>query len=277
MHYYTPELALGYFLPKQTQLEDKFGGYPWGLPQEKWPICESCENPITFFAQFQHHPNRLNLGKENRILFIFSCQNPECETWDIDYGTNAVVILDEQELTHGLTKPPEIPQPQQFDPFFELLPEARVLEWKVNEELLPDDERWKCFDKEEWSKHGWDLLDQIANVTKLGGAPSWLEGPESPGFPYQFAGQFEGYLTLRGPINHPNAIRKTQNITYQKDGHTYHDISTYYELHTDEGILRINVSENETYSINFFAGYLSFLFVNPDPVKPTGKFYIHPY
>src|SRR5262249_28878341 len=77
-----------------------FGGLPVGLPEEKWPVCSECETPLSFLFQMQHHPERLPLGKEGRILYLFQCENGgECSTWELEGGCNQVLILEPEEIT----------------------------------------------------------------------------------------------------------------------------------------------------------------------------------
>jgi hypothetical protein len=239
MFYYTPKVAIGEFLPKQTQLEDKFGGLPWGLPQEYWPICEDCGYPIVFLAQFCHHPERLPLGKEGRVLYLFACQDG-CDICEWNDGGTAVVIIEADELTDGLTEPPFLPEPSRFGTRFEILSEARVIEWERHQEGLADQEGWKCFDEEEWCELELDLSpDDISHETKLGGFPNWLHRPIIPPHSYRFVGQYN---------TGPSYFKDPDHVVDALD---------------ENGLLRYNFGGN--------SNCIGFLFVDPDPVRPKGK------
>ncbi len=49
----------------------KFGGIPVGLPEDQWPICADCGSSMSLLLQMQHHRERLPLGKEGRVLYLF--------------------------------------------------------------------------------------------------------------------------------------------------------------------------------------------------------------
>src|SRR5262249_24124718 len=48
--YFVPELAPHDELLAHPSFEDKFGGLPWGLPPERWPLCASCGGPQCLFV-----------------------------------------------------------------------------------------------------------------------------------------------------------------------------------------------------------------------------------
>jgi hypothetical protein len=137
MQYYKPKLILGVLSPPQRDIQDKFGGLPWGFPPERWPLCAQCGNPMTFLAQFQHYCERLDLGGEGRVLFVFMCNlDPgHCHTWKMDEGANAVLILEPAELKTGLTQPPSLGERAEM-----VEVEARVVEWITGEDPVSTDQ-----------------------------------------------------------------------------------------------------------------------------------------
>jgi uncharacterized protein YwqG len=164
MRHFVPVLKLGSSLPAQTRLEDKLGGLPWGLPASRWPMCATCGEPQTLLAQLRHHAERLDLGKEGRVLILFQCNHDPgmCETWSGGSGANACLILEAEELGHGLTPVPTA------DTTVE--PEVRVVDWR----------------------EGVDDESEPAMETKLGGIPSWIQGDdEGPAKPWRWIAQLD--------------------------------------------------------------------------------------
>jgi hypothetical protein len=78
------------------------------LPNDKWPICRQCNTPMPLFAHLQHHPERMDLGMDGRVLYLFICNTDHvCSTWHPDEGGNAVMILNRKQMTTGPACPPE--------------------------------------------------------------------------------------------------------------------------------------------------------------------------
>lgn len=128
--FYPKKLTLSANLPLQTQLEDKVGGLPWGLPIEKYPICCDCGRSQSLIAQLVHHPQRLDLGKLGRTLLVFHCnRGSTCAAWEGGYGANACLIIEPEELTDKPTPlPPDAP-PLEVD--------ARILAWEMDDDGIP--------------------------------------------------------------------------------------------------------------------------------------------
>lgn len=210
MKYYVPDLRLSVLLGKQTQFEDKLGGLPWGLPQEVWPICPQCENPMLLLAQLHHSAERLNLGKAGRVLYVFQCNEPEYSecTWDPDSGANACLVLEPEQLSDTLTLPPntnfenatniwsvnriadykEASRPEAI--FVET--EARVMRWfERDDKLRPQDAEYFLTEEKFWKKP--NELGEPFCGTKLGSVPCWVQTPQLEG--WEFLGQFsDGYF-----------------------------------------------------------------------------------
>ena len=156
----------------QTKLMDKIGGLVWGLPAKKYPVCADCGAPQTFVAQFLHHPKRLDLGRDGRVLFVFSCfsKDEDCQTFDPESGANACFILEPEELKNDLTPLP--------DPRILFHLGTRITEWRTKEDDVTDDLAQPLLE-------GNSLLtlvpeDKLNNFnlstgTKLGSVPTWLQ------------------------------------------------------------------------------------------------------
>jgi hypothetical protein len=82
MRFFAPVLKLGTNMESQVQLEEKFGGLPWGLPANRWPNCRESGKPQSMIAQLKHHSEPLDLGKDGRVMFVFQCNHDPggCET-----------------------------------------------------------------------------------------------------------------------------------------------------------------------------------------------------
>jgi uncharacterized protein YwqG len=164
MKHFVPVLKRAAALPAQIEIEEKFGGLPWGLPANRWPTCRSCGKPQTMIAQLRHHAERLDLGKDGRILFVFQCNHDagSCETWAGESGANACLVLEAEELGSGLTAISTAN--------VAIETEVRVLGWQ----------------------EGIDDESEPEMVTKLGGIPSWVQGDdEGPTKPWRWVGQFD--------------------------------------------------------------------------------------
>jgi hypothetical protein len=225
MKYFVPELAPDDELPVQSALEDKFGGLPWGLSSERWPLCASCRSPQSLVAELRHHRERLDLGKEGRVFFVFSCNNDSsrCPTWDMNSGANSVLIVDEEELAEGLKSPPASPDltQRQLDRWLDeqVHPEWRVVRWLEKEDGIPESYpgffglhygKLEGFDAEAYERY----QSKVSQETRLGSVPFWIQFPEGPP-EGRFLGQIDsnccpafgdngiGYLFVTGPASAP--------------------------------------------------------------------------
>lgn len=296
MQHFKPKLILGILAPPQTELQDKFGGLPWGVPQERWPVCAKCGSPMTFLAQLQHHPERFDLGKEGRVLFVFMCNlDPgRCHTWEMDAGANAVLILDPAELSTGLTQPPSL---LERDEMVEV--EARVVKWIAGEDPVFVDQ-YSNFFKDEATYYDIpdEIRDEVKGGTKLGGVPSWHQGPQCPDKPYCFVAQFDHQHVFDGPV--PSSERLGTVVTNFKSI-SFNVVQTAvpflkrvmwpkrtvemdvsdYEIQEPEQITNalgaprgIIVSPKGTWlcdAANYGWG-TAYLFVDADAASPSGKF-----
>jgi hypothetical protein len=157
---------------------------------------------MTFLAQFQHYCERLDLGGEGRVLFVFMCNlDPgHCHTWKMDEGANAVLILEPAELKTGLTQPPSLGERAEM-----VEVEARVVEWITGEDPVSTDQYADFFkNKDTYYDIPYEIRDEVEGGTKLGGVPSWRQGPpDLPSALYRFAAQFDHHHVFDGPA--PNA------------------------------------------------------------------------
>jgi len=225
MRYFVPELVPDDELPEQASLEDKFGGLPWGLAPARWPLCAACGDPQSLLAQLPHHPERLHLGKEGRVLFLFACNGDQssCPTWDRNAGANSCFLLGQEELAEGLTVPPVSPgfPRRRLDRWLDgqVHPGWRVRRWRDEEDGIPESYPGSFglhrgvpdgHDEQEYERY-WSAVSQ---ETRLGGVPFWIQFPDLPAGG-RFLGQIGsnccqafgdnglGYLFLAGPVTAP--------------------------------------------------------------------------
>jgi hypothetical protein len=133
---------------------------------------------MALLAQLAHHPERLDLGRTGRVLYVFQCDDSggECPTWERERGANAALVLEGAELVQGPTPPPEgAPR----------LAEARVLGWRA----LPPG------------------AQGVEAETRAGGAPHFLQGPEeAPPAPWRFVAQLGSLHRFEGPVPRADAV-----------------------------------------------------------------------
>jgi uncharacterized protein YwqG len=188
MKYYVPILEQAKIYNSQTGLKEKFGGIPFGLSNDKYPFCKQCGNPMGMLVQFVHNSERLNLGREGRILFVFQCNyNGFCETWDADSGANACFIIEPEDLTGQTEKLP--------DGNVQLEKEFWVVGWQefddgVGEKDIPaffDETKYYEYEEDEFE----ELIKNVTDNSRLGGVPYWVQYPEVPTGDWSFVGQLD--------------------------------------------------------------------------------------
>jgi hypothetical protein len=176
MRIFKPELRPAVLLPPQATLDDKFGGLPWGLPSDRWPVCVACGQPQSLLAQLRHHPDRLDLGRAGRVLHVFQCAdwaNTGCNPFKWGAGASACFVLEPEELGAGLT-PPRGLIGKADDPWaWHGHIAARVASWLEGEDSLPADQHDAYFDRKRWWKVPYEVRDAIDPGAKLGGIPHW--------------------------------------------------------------------------------------------------------
>ncbi len=193
MLYYLPDLQHAN-LPEQTEVQNKICGIPWGVPASKWPKCKQCQKSQTLLAQFIHHPQILNLGREGRVLNVFMCCNFEsdgCETWDAASGANACFILEPEALEDHLSAIPA------DNPFVES--QGLVVGWFEQDDGFSTAETKAFYHAEEYFALDDEKLFEVSSTTRLGGVPDWIQSPEDVPENCRFVGQLnEPYAKVSG-------------------------------------------------------------------------------
>jgi hypothetical protein len=257
LKYFKPVVRLVKSREEPEEFTEQLGGVPWGLPIDRWPLCKECSSPMTFLAQLRHHPVRLNLGKEGRILYLFLCLNPSasCDFWDPEGGSNAVVILEKTELVNGITNPPEsVPQ---------ILVDFQIIRWELTDDEIPPGLYSDFFDYKQWDQLPYELREELQWETRFGGTPGWVQGPEHyPGFHY--TGQLS-FLELAQPI--PETMLKQTVIGSE----------TYFYITKENRTPVVAWPKNEAKTeweveiADFGDACMGFLLIQPDPNNPSGK------
>ncbi|WMS86595.1 hypothetical protein [Pleionea litopenaei] len=243
MKYFVPDIRVNEDLDSQDSYQDKFGGLPWGLEESRWPFCSECKKPQTFLAQFQHDSNRLDLGKEGRVIFIFQCNHfpGMCSTWEGGSGANACFILEQEELVGALSKSPR------ENTLIEN--EVRVVDWLEHDDGISDSNAPAFFDEELYFELSDDIVESVSTGTKLGSVPEWIQSPsEAPVGDWEFIGQLDSTHSFIHPPR--------KNIAWVvEDGECWEGRTHYGE------------------GPNYGDGGIAYLFVKKTDAVPKGWFF----
>ncbi len=139
-----------------------YGGHPRGVPNELWPRCAVCHNPMCFMAQLDAGP-WLDLGGYARLsVFICHATGGRCEDWDPFKGSNKVLLhrMADDNLYDG---PPTVRVYRRTMLAVDAPLDELALMRRVKEEGLPMAE----------------ALEQLRH-DKLGGGAVWLQGDSTP-------------------------------------------------------------------------------------------------
>jgi len=194
LKYYIPDIRISEDLEKQCSIEDKYGGLPWGLDSSRWPTCNECQKSQSFLAQLMHNPERVDLGKEGRVLFVFQCNHDPgmCSTWEGGSGANACFIVEPEEIIKGFSQLPE------DSPIIEN--EVRVAAWLEREDGIPDSSASSFFEEDLFYSLPENLIGKVTTGTKIGSVPEWIQSPsEAPGDGWQFLGQLDSTHSFVSP------------------------------------------------------------------------------
>lgn len=129
---------------------DQFGGVP-RLPGNQWPSCEHCEEPMMFVLALDASRDRLPL-EQHDALMLFICTSGTCDTFEPFGGGNAAVLVSKSKeapkTPRGILGRPSAMRPRKL---------RYTAATKAGEEAIPN---------------------------KVGGAPDWLQGNETPVCPH---------------------------------------------------------------------------------------------
>lgn len=166
---------------------------------------------MTFLAQFQHDARRLDLGADGRILFIFQCrQGGECETWDANSGANFALVMEGEDLTSKMTRPPETAS-------LEL--SCEIKGWIEHDDKVPKTLLPSFLKESSYAKIEDQLKSNIVSVSKLGGTPYWIQSPdEAPTPDWVYVGSLDSQLSFyRDPATTSSEVVRDAGIKISED------------------------------------------------------------
>ncbi|MBI3678357.1 MAG: hypothetical protein HY243_17235 [Proteobacteria bacterium] len=191
----------------RSNATERLGGVPFGLPNALWPKCEECGKSQSLLAQFVHHPDRLDLGRDGRSLFVFHCNHDPgmCSDWEATSGANACIVIDREILQNTAT-----PLPSDNPPIDD---EVIIAGWIEKDDGLTIEETSRFMSEESLISLDESVLTKATASTKLGGVPYWIQSPdEAPKFGWTFLGQLDStYSFLTVPIESRNWISKDRH------------------------------------------------------------------
>lgn len=173
---------------------ERLGGVPFGLPSDKWPTCKECGKSQSLLAQFNHDPERLDLGRAGRVLFVFQCSHDPgmCSNWKAFSGANACFVVEPESLTGAQTALPIDAPP--------IDPQALIAGWQDKDDGLAPEIAAKCFRDESLSEIDEDILEKITPITRLGSVPAWVQSAdEAPRPGWRFVGQLDSTYRFLSP------------------------------------------------------------------------------
>ena len=189
MRYYTPVIDL------TGRSAERIGGVPAGLWLPEWPGCAGCGRPMSFLAQFAHHPERLDLGGTDRFLTLWQCEREEtlgtCPTFRSDGGANAALVVPMRE--GGADRVPEDAPP--------IYPTRPIVGWAVADDGVDPADMAVYLDGAAYFARMADRSDPGPDAvygSRLGGAPSWIQSPAEAPAGWRFVGQFEDGMDVPG-------------------------------------------------------------------------------
>ncbi len=208
MRYYVPELAVlpdkeglasmltGLFSKSKhpSPTAERLGGVPFGLPPSAWPKCTECGKYQSLLAQLAHHPDRLDLGRQGRMLLVFQCNHDPgmCATWDAFSGANACIVIEPEDIKDGPTPAPDDNLPNDHG--------VLITGWWARDDSISESELGAYFDETTYFERYEALNRTVTYSTRLGGVPRWIQSPnEAPKPDWRFLGQLDGTYSFLTP------------------------------------------------------------------------------
>lgn len=195
MRYFVPDIVP---VDGINETRERLGGVPLGLHPDDWPHCADCNKSMTLLAQLAHHEERLDLGREGRMLLVFLCAHDPgmCDSWDAMSGANACLIVEPERLGECETPVPSDDPPTD--------PCVAIVGWLARDDGVSDVDAAHFFDEARWTA----LPDEIGcappQMTHLGGLPAWMQSPdEAPRPGWRFLGQLDSSYSFISLPNDP--------------------------------------------------------------------------
>ena len=207
----------------------QFGGIPSVLPADLWPRCRGCGKSQSMLAQFLHHPVRLDLGRDGRVLFVFQCNHDpgRCLTWEGGSGANACFVVEPEDLRSELSAlPADHPAVEH---------ETRVVGWLERDDGLPDSPAPAFFDEAEYQSLAEGIRSRVTWSTRLGGVPHGFKvlPKREPSAGWRFVGQLDSTYSFLVPAVvevswvSPDA-KRSEGRTHVAQGPNFGDVGIAY-------------------------------------------------
>jgi len=165
----------------------KFGGAPVLMQPINWPICQHCQQKMTFLAQIPLQ-QPIRFSRKYEMAYVFMCPGKfdnrgwlECETWLPFSGANTVILQEHSDkciLLEIGSKYPDysVNLEQKLEPLID------TTDYSIDE----------------------SISSMVTELTKIGGVPLWVQTNETPlcpqcNRPMQFVAQFAAELDGRLP------------------------------------------------------------------------------
>jgi len=152
----------------------KFGGFPYLLQNERWPVCSACQEPMAFVLQvnFADLPPQLRLGRYDLLAFYYCldcCPRSSLDDKGFQLHLRRTSPHDELQPAHFALRRDDKAEPQEcavvFRPFEDLPPAESIVA------ILGTDEEAQS----EYERYVEILRGGNLYASKMGGYPSWIE------------------------------------------------------------------------------------------------------
>lgn len=192
MRYFVPDIDVRDDPSAPAEAVEKLGGLAEGLPATRRPVCSQCGGAMTLIAQFEHHSERLPLGRAGRRLYILMCENDPgmCASWELDSGANACLVVE----------PEDVDESSPVDPGgAPVFAEAIITGWLERDDGIDEALRDGFFSEAVYygPELSVELVEQVPMETKLGSVPMWIQGAEEGPKGWHFLGQIDWLLRFR--------------------------------------------------------------------------------
>jgi len=190
MKYFVPDIQVLKDSDIESGFVEKLGGRPWGLEPSRWPLCKECGKSQSFIAQFAHHPTRIDLGRDKRMLFVFQCNHDPgmCSTWEGDSGSNACFVLEPEELKNNVCSLPS------DDPILER--EVYIVDWVERDDGVSSSDAASFYDDDKLFSLPVSTANAVTTSTRLGSVPFWIQSPSEAPSGWDFIGQIDSTLSF---------------------------------------------------------------------------------
>ena len=155
---------------------------------------------MSHIATLVHDTLRLDLGKADRVITLYQCENGsgDCPVWDADAGANHCVVLDSEDQAPWSGGAPDGNW---------VYPECRVLQWVEGDDGVSDTEYPLHFDRTSaFDARAVELALDDVPKTRLGGTPDWYQRPEIGLGRWSFIAPIDHGWEIDGPPATANEI-----------------------------------------------------------------------